>query len=512
VKKRYSLAAGLVAVIMGAGLWFGLNAGHGEAARAAVPAGTTIPYNGSNWNLHGVNMAWYNWACDFGCGANGGVSSTKSTLAPRFSQLASSNVRNVRWWMFEGDAWQVERDSSGNPTRINPTVYQDLDAALELARQYDLYLTLVVFNFPGDIPPSWLSNPAQRQKVADVLAPMFARYANESHILAWEVFNEPEWDMWSGKVNTAQTQDFVRTMVNTVHANSSRYATVGSAMLDGLQFWTGMGLDFYQAHWYDYMRNGNWDVTQNDYATVKARYGLDKPLVIGEFYAGTDANALSRYQMFFDKGYAGAWAWSLWPERNQDGLAIDMNGTAQFARNNASIVGPQSGGSPTAPVPTATTAPRTPTTPPSTPSTVPTTAPRVPTTPVATATATTPRTTSTVTTPAAPAITAWATSATVSTGTVNRGAGLTVTAKATAPTTSRYLIDVELYTPSGVKWHQKWWDNTAMTAGQAKDFTLTWTIPANAERGTWTVKVAGFTAGWGQVVHWNGAATTFTVR
>jgi hypothetical protein len=147
----------------------------------------------------------------------------------------------------------------GRAFGYHPAVYTDIDAALALARQYDLYYTLVLFNFPGDIPQSWVNDPAQRQKLADVLAPLFARYANEPRIFSWEVFNEPEWDMWNGKVNTANTQATVRAIVNSVQP--TKYVTVGSAMLDGLTFLDGHGLDYYKAHWYDYMHTGDWNAT-----------------------------------------------------------------------------------------------------------------------------------------------------------------------------------------------------------------------------------------------------------
>ena len=46
------------------------------------------------------------------------------------------------------------------------------------------------------------------------------------------------------------------------------------------------------------------------YDAVKASYGLDKPLVIGEFFAASSVDALQRHEDWYAKGYAGAWAWS----------------------------------------------------------------------------------------------------------------------------------------------------------------------------------------------------------
>jgi hypothetical protein len=43
------------------------------SARAAVP--TRVSWLGGHPYLSGVNVAWYAWSCDFGCGAERGVSS-----------------------------------------------------------------------------------------------------------------------------------------------------------------------------------------------------------------------------------------------------------------------------------------------------------------------------------------------------------------------------------------------------------------------------------------------------
>lgn len=57
----------------------------------------------------------------------------------------------------------------------------------------------------------------------------------------------------------ALVQATVKSIADAVHAYSTAYVTVGSAMLDGLPMWVGLGLDYYEAHWYDYMNSGNYD-------------------------------------------------------------------------------------------------------------------------------------------------------------------------------------------------------------------------------------------------------------
>jgi hypothetical protein len=126
-------------------------------------------------------------------------------------------------------------------------------------------------------------------------------------------------------------------------------------MLDGLSFWTDSNLDFYQAHWYQYMASGDWCARCRDFDSVRAQFGLQKPLVIGEFY---DNSELAMWNDWYAKGYAGAWAWSLFAERTSDNLTVDLADSKAFA-SSKSDEGPKSLTSPT-PVPTAT-ATRTPT-------------------------------------------------------------------------------------------------------------------------------------------------------
>src|ERR1043166_46888 len=114
------------------------------------------------------------------------------------------------------------------------------------------------------------------------------------------------------------------------------------AMLDGLYLVTGLGLDYYEAHWYDYMGSGNWCARCTDYATVKARFGLDAPLVIGEMYASSDVDALQRLEDFYARGYAGAWPWSVMTSSTSDGMTIDWNAMRTFSSRHADI-GPRTG-------------------------------------------------------------------------------------------------------------------------------------------------------------------------
>ncbi len=310
-------------------------------AAAAMPAGDRITWQGSQVYLAGANVPWFNWACDFGCGAKSGVSSAASNaaIAAGFSQLKSAGLNQARWWVFEGDPWQIQRDASGAPAALDPAVYADFDAALQLADRYDLYYDFVLFSAPSAIPSGWLNDPAQRAKLAQVLSPLFARYKDNPRVMTWEVFNEPDFDIWQNRVGRDQTRATVKAVADAVHSSSSSYVTVGAAMLDGVwQNWMGLGLDYYRAHWYDYMASGDWCARCTDYATLKARHNLDAPLVIGEFYAGPTTDALQRFQDFYAKGYAGATAWSLFADHTGDKMSVDLNAAKSFVSQHPDAV------------------------------------------------------------------------------------------------------------------------------------------------------------------------------
>lgn len=87
-----------------------------------------------------------------------------------------------------------------------------------------------------------------------------------------------------------------------------------------------------------------------------------------------------------------------------------------------------------------------------------------------------------------------------------------MTAKGKSSQNTSALFDIEIYSPSGRKVYQKFYDNQSFTAGIVRSFGTSWTIPASAEKGIYTVKIGVFKPGWSGLLSWNDRAAQFTVR
>jgi hypothetical protein len=159
-----------------------------------------------------------------------------------------------------------------------------------------------------------LRRPDHCQRLLDtVLSPILARYGHDPAILAWDIINEPDLatrGLWPSLPPTAigqgRMQSFIRRAAALIHDLTDQGATVGLASASRLDFVRDLGLDLYQAHWYD--ANDALSALE----TPVTAFGLDGPIILGEFPTRNSERAPEQiYSTAREAGYAGVLPWSL---------------------------------------------------------------------------------------------------------------------------------------------------------------------------------------------------------
>jgi hypothetical protein len=304
--------------------------------------------------MYGVNFAWQSFGGDFGgYGDQRGVSQNTSAINTKLQNWASNGVNVIRWWVWPDFRGNGVTFSGTNPTGLGGTALADLEAALTLANQHDVYLMLNLFSFDGfktSVPKANMSvfatDAARRQALVDNVIRPFARAAqaspNSRRLIAWDLINEPEWAITGAGINGdqafdpqddmqtvthAQMQTLLSDVITGLRAESSALITVGAAAMKWKNAWLGLDLDFYQFHIYDWVHTGGWP-----YNRTPTQYGVNgKPVVMGEFppsgVGGANYRTLVDY--WYGNGYAGALPW-------QDGTyMIDFANVKSFADAHA---------------------------------------------------------------------------------------------------------------------------------------------------------------------------------
>jgi hypothetical protein len=278
----------------------------------------------------GVNLPWLNYGCDFGANRwqpAGGVGQPgrRAVLRDALGRLAGRGVAAVRWFMLADGRAGLEEHPSGGVAGLDQYVCRDADAALEELERAGLRAVFVLFDFHwftkersvggvrlggrGRLAADPASRPLLLERVLD---PLLARYGRHPSILAWDVINEPEW-VTSGTrlprrlsgVPRPAMRSFIGDVVDLIHRRTAHAATAGSASTRTLPLVAGLGLDVYQAHWYDRLAR------RAPLGRPVPDLGLDRPLFLGEFPTrGSRWHPGDILDTARQAGYAGAMAWS----------------------------------------------------------------------------------------------------------------------------------------------------------------------------------------------------------
>lgn len=289
--------------------------------------------------LHGCNYPWSTdgrtvfYGLDFGgniWGSHLGVSTRRAAVARDFDALAALGFTTVRWFVFADGRSGIVYRGSGIPAGLDAHVLDDMDAALEIARDAGIGLVLValdhrwMFRLPygrGGV----LLTEAGRDALFDcVLLPLLHRYGPSGpradlalSVAAWELMNEPDWVIreWrkdlSREVDRPLPLDVAAALVarfsDAVHRLTGALATLGAGRARNLTAWDddALGLDLLQVHYYPDTWRPQLDIDVS--GRPAAAFGLSRPVILGEF-PGREAGTFLEFA--HASGYAGAWPWS----------------------------------------------------------------------------------------------------------------------------------------------------------------------------------------------------------
>jgi hypothetical protein len=310
----------------------------------------------------GVNVAWVRFAADVP-GPNLAV------FQVLFQNTYAAGGRVARWWFHTNGTKTPGYDANGMALPITDSEISDVKSILDTARAAGMMVTISLWSFDmlkGNIPAATLANnvdlltvDANRQAYIDnVLTPLVTQLAGYPGLYSWETFNEPEgmasggegWRPFSlsraadgGVTGQSVDESYIQKTVNwfaaAIHAaDPTALVTNGTwefqalANVAGMQNYysdsalVGAGgmpggtLDYYEVHYY--AADGS---KYSPFANPAAYWLLDKPIVVGEFYALAQDGvaAADTYTSLYSGGYAGAWAWQY---LNSDGTNASNGG------------------------------------------------------------------------------------------------------------------------------------------------------------------------------------------
>ena len=281
--------------------------------------------------VHGANLPWVRYGGDFGANAwspDGGLATRhadRQRVLDVLLRLRQAGVTRLRWFFLCDARAGIRFRADGAPMELQGAAWRDIDVALDLVRQADLALMPVLFDFHLCRPKRvvngvqtcgrsrLLSQVDLRAHLLDnVVGPLLAQYGHAAEIVAWDLLNEPEWvtfgvGTWNpvSSVSKSSMRAFLHAAASRVHATTRHQVTVGTASALTLDLVRGLGLDFYQPHWYDRFE------TRAPLARHTATLDCDAPVVLGEFPTCNSARTpVDLLRTAEQSGYAAAYFWS----------------------------------------------------------------------------------------------------------------------------------------------------------------------------------------------------------
>ena len=98
--------------------------------------------------LLGANIPWFKYGGDFGKNDWGkyGVSTKEAKVKSTFNKLKQAKGNTVRWFLFADGRAGIKTNKNGAPTGLDGKVYDDIDAAVKIAKSHGISINFVIIN------------------------------------------------------------------------------------------------------------------------------------------------------------------------------------------------------------------------------------------------------------------------------------------------------------------------------------------------------------------------------
>jgi hypothetical protein len=317
---------------------------------------------------------------DFGTnvwGSHLGVTTRRDAIARDFAEMAALGFVVARWFVFCDGRSGIVYDDRSLPTGLDEQFFDDVDAALEIARGANMQVVFVLLDhhwlfrgihhamadpITGDMLDARLPEGHARALLSEeghealfhnAIEPLIRRYGYDGaradlqeSIFAFEFMNEPDFviDEWerdrSRRVRRAVPFAIFALAVarfsDLVHAYTPAIVTIGAARADNLWAWDadGLGLDMLQLHAYpDSLHPGDVD----PFLTPASALDVRRNVLLGEFRSKAPLDAC--IEQALAGGYAGAWPWSFSGTDSYGRLPVDA--LRRFGERHLDLVNPR---------------------------------------------------------------------------------------------------------------------------------------------------------------------------